>query len=187
MNTYNQYYDRNKTFVENLHDSIKLRNYKFGKDYIEVDLGEYIAFCPFKFEILAAFDKFFYHCVTIQRHMWDGYFKENFYGWGDLKTFYFKKSSMITSRVDYEKDKMWEFTCWLNVRRCRITQHTFKDEYTGDNYYLFHDSANYHYEDTTELAIPIIEASYDKVIECFMNSEVYKNLNPIKLYGDYDY
>ena len=173
-------FDSNRTFVENLHDCIKENKYVYGKDYIEIDLGEYLAFCPFNFYILKAFPGFFLHCVTIERTHWKNYFDSYFYGLGDLKTFFFKKSTLITTM---KNDPMWEFTCWLNVRQCRITQHT-KPDFSpgrGDNFHDFHDRENCMRSEYLYTAKPIIENNYDKIVRCFMDTDIYKSLRPINL------
>jgi hypothetical protein len=171
-------YDHKKTFVENLHKIIGLRGYEFGKDYMEVDLGNYIAFCPFKFEILKGFPGLFRHCVTVDKTHWDAYFKSYFYGWGDLKTFFFRKDTNI-HKIN---DVMWEFTCWLNVRQCQIGQNKHSlDSDLGDNFHNFHNYDNCLMSKCNRLARPIIEDNYDKIVKCFMQTEVYKNLIPSKL------
>lgn len=172
-------YNPNKTFVDNLHDYILFNNYISGKDYIEIDLGEYIAFCPFKYEILAHFGDLFHHCVTTFKYHWDDYFKNNFYNWGDLKTFFFRKTDKVNNG-DYAYDNiMWEFTCWINIRRCNLLQRSkHYNDIDGDNFYLFHNACNHYDEETINIAKPIIENNYDKIVECFINSEAYKKLNP---------
>ena len=172
-------YNPNKTFVDNLHDYILSKEYKFGKDYIELDLGEYIAFCPFKYEILAHFGELFHHCVTTFKHHWDDYFRNNFYNWGDLKTFFFRKTDKVNNGDYAYNNMMWEFTCWINIRRCSLLQ---RSEYfrhiDGDNFYLFHDATNSNDKTTMNIARPIIEVNYNKIVECFINNEVYKKLKP---------
>ncbi len=170
-------FDDNKTFVENLHDCIKENNYKFGKDYIEVDLGEYIAFCPFNFYILNSFRGFFYHCVTLEEKMWNDYFETSFFWWGDLKAFFFKKSTL---RKEMLSDDMWEFTCWISVRQCRMGQnkHSVTSD-LGDNFYLFHDHRNR--MQCNAMSRELIEKNYDKIVKCFMDSYTYKHLKPSKL------
>ena len=175
-NFYNVNYD--KTFVENLHDCIKENGYKFGRDYIEVDLGEYIAFCPFNFSILYSFRGCFPHCVTFAKEHWDNYFKKFFFGWGDLKTFFFKKSTFLREKED---DPMWEFTCWISVRQCRVMNGRYSYDKKNYNFYLFHDSFNMIETKYQDKARPIIEDNYDKIVRCFMDSYMYKHLKPKEL------
>ena len=95
IETYNASYNNNKTFVENLHDFLKLNKLVKGRHYLEIDCGEYIAFCPFVYEILGSFRGFFPHCVTRERHYFDNYFKHDFYEYHNLKVFFLKKESFF--------------------------------------------------------------------------------------------
>lgn len=177
--TYNDLYESKKSFVENLHDCLKLRAYKFNEDYIELDLGEYIAFCPFKFEILYNFRGFFRHCVTRNKSLWDSYFNSNYYGYGDLKTFFFKKDATTES---IGKDRLWEFTCWINVRQTSLhMKNNIKMWMGGNNFYLCHDANNSCTNEVIEYCTKIIENNYDKIVKCFMNTRRYKILKPKKL------
>lgn len=165
--------DKNKTFVDNLHDYLNLRKYRDGKDYIEVDLGEYIAFCPFNYYILADFlPGILRHCVTISLYQWNAYFRTHFYKYGNLKTFFFKKSSK-PYKYPFE-DKYWEFTCWLDV----TTSYTYKHKCDGKKFALLHDCNNYTIEETYNYANTIIENNYDKIITKYINTNVYKTLEP---------
>ena len=65
IKTYNETYNREKTFVENLHDFLKLNKLVEGKHYLEIDCEDYIAFCPFIYEIFGSFVGSFNHCVTM--------------------------------------------------------------------------------------------------------------------------
>ena len=166
----------NKTYVENLHDYLTLCKYKKGKDYLEIDLGEYIAFCPFNYYILGCFLRgILRHCVTCELKYWAEYFESHFYNRGNLKTFFFKKSAMPNEHIS--EDIYWEFTCWINVTI--NWTHKFKYSSDGDNFYNFHDCNNSGLvKETFEHAKPIIESNYDKIVTEFINSDVYKNLEP---------
>jgi hypothetical protein len=165
--------DRSKTYVENLHDYLALCKYERGKDYLEIDLGEYIAFCPFNYYILGCFLRgCLRHCVTFELGYWTDYFKTNFYFCGNLKTFFLKKSTMVDGHMS--DDSHWEFTCWINV----TTAYIHKYSCDGDNFYNFHDYENNVSTDTIEYARPIIENNYDKIVNEFINSVVYKKLKP---------
>lgn len=169
---YIKHYDVNKTFVENLHDCIKLNGLVYDKDYIEIDLGEYIAFCPFVFDILGSFPSFFSHCVTMQKRYFKQYFDVCFYSRHDLKVFFFKKSTkLIKSSYSYDsyetKDLLWEFTCWISMSK-----------YGGEKFYHFHDYLNYQNNsklDTSSLK-EIINTNYEKIKNEFLKTKKYETI-----------
>ncbi len=168
IKTYNEFYNREKTFVENLHDFLKLNKLVEGEHYLEIDCGDYIAFCPFIYEIFGSFRGFFQHCVTMQRRYFDNYFDTQFYKYHNLKVFFLKKDSFFK-----RSDKYHEFTCWLKSQSCydsRITKHEDKV------FYNFHDCDNRCGSPYLEYEAPIIEKNYEKIMNVFINSEVYSKL-----------
>ena len=172
---YNEYYNEEKTFVENLHDFLKSNKFVNDKHYIEIDCGDYIAFCPFIYEILGSFRGFFRHCVANQKIYFDRYFELEFYGRHNLKVFFIKKDSFFK-----KDDKYREFTCWLDtnsVPRFSFNKKRKKIKEPNRLFYLFHDSNNdCSNPETLNYAKPIIEKNYDKIMDAFINSKIYSKL-----------
>lgn len=182
MEEYNSLYNKEKTFVENLHDCLKLHHYVKGKHYIEIDCGEYICICPFCYGILGRFRGFFKHCVCCNEDFFKKYFNEEFYKYGNLKAFFFKKDFKFrySDRYGYKvDDKYWEFTCWLYVRtrHGEIERIWYDDNYINNFFYFFHDSSNRtNSSEIMKNVSYIIENYYHDICSVFKNSKRYKEL-----------
>ena len=173
---YNSLYCKEKTFIENLHDCLKLHRYVKGVHYIEIDCGEYICICPFNYNILGRFRGFFNHCVCTNQTHFDGYFKHEFYERRNLKAFFFKKTATHES---VKKDSLWEFTCWIYVDTFS-KKPEYNDIYLNDMFYFLHNSWN----QTNQMVeikkiTPIIAKNYSNIVDTFRNSKKYKELTKI--------
>ena len=168
-------YDRNKTAVENLHDYIKLNNFVKDRHYLEIDCDDYIAICPFVFELLKHSGIFMPHCVTRSREYFDEYFKSNFYGLHNLKVFFIKKDFLNNNGgTDPSKIVDKEFTCWLKTKEGLHPVNGHLYPYEKEPFYYFHGIVNSSYGlEETKL---IIEKYYDRIMGEFMTSKIFKRL-----------
>ena len=173
--------DFKKTVVENLHDFIIFKGFKSGKDFIEVDCGGYIAFCPFKFEVLGEFNlvhiwgddsknicsphrRIFCHCVTCERKYFDEYYNIQFKVYHNLKVFFIDKK--LLTRGCTRRKSHREFTCWLKISdNCLCPFH-----YDTKHSRHLLDSKNHNTKEIKRFAEPIIEKNYDRIVNYFQEN-----------------
>ena len=176
-----------ESFLDNLHRYITVMGFIENKDYIEVDCGDYVAFCPFRFEILNGFNNIrkwkithkkggipfwvehrslFLHCVVNNKGYFRYYYDVQFDKYHNLKVFFLKKDAPMKG---WRKDYYREFTCWLRIKNNKSMA---PSSYDTEHAWHLLDCKNHKCEKIKEFAEPIIEGNYDRIVSYFKS--VYK-------------